>query len=276
MFAHQTVALNSDQLNAAGGYSSYPPSVCGRSISIQWGGKTISATIQDGTSLFLGIRLPPFAHVLTRSITCSTECPTCPYGGLDLSAGLFSAFASHDVGVIYGTWWYNDGSHQPEVTKEEPKWTPPATTSTTPAWTPPTTSSTPEWTPTTTWTPPAPTSTSTSSTPAYTPEPTSTSVASTSSVAASSSALSSSLAFGASSVLSSGGASAGASGSAARSGAAFTLSGAASAAASASGSASPGASVKGGEVLENNLEMIGSLVDLMGKTVCNANANCEA
>lgn len=45
------------------------------------------------------------------------ECPTCPYGGLDLSAGLFTAFASHDAGVIYGTWWYNDGTNQETTTE---------------------------------------------------------------------------------------------------------------------------------------------------------------
>lgn len=44
----QTVALNTDQLDAAGGYgSSGVPSVCGDSITISYGGKTAVATIQD-------------------------------------------------------------------------------------------------------------------------------------------------------------------------------------------------------------------------------------
>ncbi|KAJ9118237.1 hypothetical protein QFC22_004144 [Naganishia vaughanmartiniae] len=99
------------------------------------------------------------------------ECPTCPYGGLDMSIALFEKFASQDEGVASITWWYNDGSDKP-TTSEAPApptstYTPPTstyvappTTSTTPAWTPPattheepkTTSTTPAWTSTTsTW-----------------------------------------------------------------------------------------------------------------------------
>lgn len=57
------VAQNSDQYG-----SGYPGPNCGKSISISYGGKTLTATIAD-------------------------ECPTCPYGGLDMSRGLFDAFA---------------------------------------------------------------------------------------------------------------------------------------------------------------------------------------
>ncbi|KAL7409978.1 RlpA-like double-psi beta-barrel-protein domain-containing protein-containing protein, partial [Mrakia frigida] len=67
-----TVALNSAQLSAAGG--GYPNSLCGSQISITYNGKTTQATIQD-------------------------ECPTCPWGGLDLSMDLFTFFADHSVGV---------------------------------------------------------------------------------------------------------------------------------------------------------------------------------
>lgn len=46
------------------------------------------------SSIFVGLR-----PALTDATFPFAECPTCPYVGLDLSAGLFSAFASHDVGV---------------------------------------------------------------------------------------------------------------------------------------------------------------------------------
>lgn len=48
----------------------------------------------SSVSPFVGLR----PNVPCAPLTFA-ECPTCPYGGLDLSAGLFSAFASHDVGV---------------------------------------------------------------------------------------------------------------------------------------------------------------------------------
>ncbi|KZT00348.1 uncharacterized protein LAESUDRAFT_709032 [Laetiporus sulphureus 93-53] len=55
---------------------------CGKSITIEYDGKTAQATIAD-------------------------ECPGCPSGGLDLTESLFEHFASLDVGVIYGDWYYN-------------------------------------------------------------------------------------------------------------------------------------------------------------------------
>ncbi|KAI0036277.1 RlpA-like double-psi beta-barrel-protein domain-containing protein-containing protein, partial [Vararia minispora EC-137] len=66
------VALNSAQ---------YSPSQCGRQINLSYGGKTARATIVD-------------------------NCPGCPYGGLDLTEGLFEYFAPLPTGVIYGTWSY--------------------------------------------------------------------------------------------------------------------------------------------------------------------------
>lgn len=112
----------------------------------------------------------------STSATIMDECPGCPYGGLDLSRGLFNFFASESEGVLYGTWNFAGDSQPPPAT----------TTSTTPAWTPPTTtqetpstSSTPTPTSTTsTWSsspsvdswsqssnPPLPSSSSSSSTP---------------------------------------------------------------------------------------------------------------
>ncbi|TFK27322.1 hypothetical protein FA15DRAFT_551915, partial [Coprinopsis marcescibilis] len=52
---------------------------CFQQVTISFGGKRATATIMD-------------------------LCPGCPYGGLDLSRGLFSFFASQDVGVISASW----------------------------------------------------------------------------------------------------------------------------------------------------------------------------
>ncbi|KAK7466950.1 hypothetical protein VKT23_004014 [Stygiomarasmius scandens] len=114
------VALNSAQYGGG-----YPGPNCFKSITMQYNGKTTQATIMD-------------------------ECPGCPYGGLDLSRGLFTFFAPESEGVLTGTWWFNDGSgsggSDPTTSSSE--------------WTPPSTSSTPEWTPPTfTWEPPSTSST---------------------------------------------------------------------------------------------------------------------
>ncbi|WVF72245.1 hypothetical protein IAT40_007057 [Kwoniella sp. CBS 6097] len=123
------VAQNSAQYGGG-----YPGPNCGRSITISYGGKQVSATIAD-------------------------ECPTCDYGGLDMSEGLFTQFADTGAGVFYMSWWYNDESQQQ-----------PTTTSSTP-------------TPTSTYTPP----TSTYVEPSTTPTPTSTYVEPSTSAAASTS-----------------------------------------------------------------------------------------
>ncbi|WRT67092.1 uncharacterized protein IL334_004058 [Kwoniella shivajii] len=135
------VAQNSAQYGGG-----YPGPNCGRSITISYGGKQVTATIAD-------------------------ECPTCPYGGLDMSRGLFTQFASEGAGVFYMTWWYNDESQEATTTSEKPKttatstYTPPTSTYVEPSTTP---------TPTSTYVEP-----STSSSP--TPTPTSTVESSTSS-----------------------------------------------------------------------------------------------
>ncbi|KAJ7940822.1 plant expansin [Mycena leptocephala] len=108
---------------ASFGYS-YPSKYCGKSITMTYNGKTTNAKIMDA-------------------------CPGCPSpGGLDLSPGLFSFFASQDAGVIYGTWWFDDdsdggGDDTPTTTK-------------TTHHTTPTTTHTTHTTPTTTYTPPPP------------------------------------------------------------------------------------------------------------------------
>ncbi|EGN95475.1 hypothetical protein SERLA73DRAFT_186504 [Serpula lacrymans var. lacrymans S7.3] len=157
------VALNTPQYGGG-----YPGPECFKQITIEYNGKTAQATIMD-------------------------ECPGCPYGGLDFSEGLFDYFAAESVGVLYGTWYYSDGSgggggapssSSSQWTPPSSTWTPPSSTWTPPSttwqppppsstWTPPSSTWSPPpsstWTPpSTTWTPPATTSTSTWSTPSST------------------------------------------------------------------------------------------------------------
>jgi len=98
-----TVAVNVEQMTS---------SFCGKTISMTYGGRTTTATVQD-------------------------TCPGCPWGGLDLSPGLFSFFAPQSVGIIYGEWEFVDGTDsQPHTTTS--KKPPPPPTST---WHPPPTTS---------------------------------------------------------------------------------------------------------------------------------------
>jgi len=151
------VALNSPQLDAYGGYVNGVPSTCFDSITITYNGMTQVATIKD-------------------------ECPTCGWGSLDMSEGLFSSFADLGVGVFPITWWFNTGgsdtgsapsSDNNGGDQQTPttQWQAPPTT-TQPAWTPPpptTTSSSSVYVPppsptTNSTTPPAPTPSSTTTT----------------------------------------------------------------------------------------------------------------
>ncbi|EJU04775.1 hypothetical protein DACRYDRAFT_20399 [Dacryopinax primogenitus] len=142
------VALNTPQY---GGGSPGPE--CFKMITITYNGNTQQAQIMD-------------------------ECPSCNYGDLDMSRGLFDSFASEDLGEFQMTWWYNDAApppSQPTTSTQDPPtstWQPPPTTS---QWQPPSTTST-STTPT-----PTPTSTSTS-----TSQTTSSSTSSTSSSSSSS------------------------------------------------------------------------------------------
>jgi expansin (peptidoglycan-binding protein) len=47
--------------------------------------------------------------VTVGGIEVLDECPTCAYGSLDLSPGLFQSFANTDAGTVQITWWF-DGS----------------------------------------------------------------------------------------------------------------------------------------------------------------------
>ncbi|KAG6815875.1 hypothetical protein H0H87_010618 [Tephrocybe sp. NHM501043] len=117
------VALNSNQYGGG-----YPGPNCFKKISMTYNGKTTTATITD-------------------------ECPGCPYGGLDLSRGLFKFFAPESEGVLTGTWnFIGDGGDDDTPTTSTyvvPKTT--STKHTTSTWTPD---------PTTFWTPEPTTSTS--------------------------------------------------------------------------------------------------------------------
>ncbi|KAF6756906.1 hypothetical protein DFP72DRAFT_892675 [Ephemerocybe angulata] len=66
----------------------FQKSDCGKTISLQYEGKTAEAVIWD-------------------------ICPECPSNGLDLSKGLFTHFASESIGVLYGTWNFGSGGGAP-------------------------------------------------------------------------------------------------------------------------------------------------------------------
>ncbi|KAI0315844.1 hypothetical protein OF83DRAFT_1130054 [Amylostereum chailletii] len=55
---------------------------CGRILTISYKDKTARAKVVD-------------------------ECPGCPYGGLDLTEGLFSYLAPLGDGVIQAQWWFD-------------------------------------------------------------------------------------------------------------------------------------------------------------------------
>ncbi|KAI5452420.1 hypothetical protein NCC49_000583 [Naganishia albida] len=161
-------------LGACGNYNHEPDFVVALN-SAQYGGG------YPGPECFKYITItggPKNGHAVAQIVD---ECPTCPYGGLDMSIALFEQFATQDDGVASITWWYNDGSDAPApapepTTSHTPTstWVPPPSTSTTPAWTPPaTTEQAPpssSWTPSSTWVAPttsssvwvAPTTSSTS------------------------------------------------------------------------------------------------------------------
>ncbi|KAJ3566324.1 hypothetical protein NP233_g7077 [Leucocoprinus birnbaumii] len=150
------VALNSAQYGGG-----YPGPNCWRKIVMQIGDKKTTATITD-------------------------ECPGCPYGGLDLTRGLFEFFDSLDVGVLSGNWWFADegddgGSPPPPPKKTTTTYKPKPTTT----WKPDPPKPTTHYTPTTTHTTEQHTSTTHSSTHSSTQSSSASSSAASSHVAAS-------------------------------------------------------------------------------------------
>ncbi|KAI0062182.1 hypothetical protein BV25DRAFT_1787957, partial [Artomyces pyxidatus] len=75
-FPDQVVALNSAQFGGG-----YPGPNCFKMITLTVGSKSTQAQIVD-------------------------ECPGCPFGGLDLTEGLFTFFADESVGVLTGSWTF--------------------------------------------------------------------------------------------------------------------------------------------------------------------------
>ncbi|KAH8833550.1 RlpA-like double-psi beta-barrel-protein domain-containing protein-containing protein [Flagelloscypha sp. PMI_526] len=88
------VALNSAQYGGG-----YPGPQCFKKIKMTYKGKTATATIMD-------------------------ECPGCPFGGLDLTEGLFEFFDNKDKGVLSGEWSFSDGGDDGGDDDDEPKTTP--------------------------------------------------------------------------------------------------------------------------------------------------------
>lgn len=67
----------------------------------------------------------PSSSYSQRTPECH-QCPGCPYGGLDLTRGLFEFFAPLGVGVLDGDWWFADQAPEPAPAPPKPK---PKTTS---------------------------------------------------------------------------------------------------------------------------------------------------
>ncbi|KAF8831478.1 hypothetical protein HHX47_DHR1000570 [Lentinula edodes] len=127
------------QTNQPGDFQYNGGQYCFQMITITVGGKTTQAQIMDEVGIE-STRRPSVTHV-----SASTQCPGCPYGGLDFSEGLFQYFASLDEGVLTGSWNFDSGATSTSATPTS-TYTPPTST-----WSPPpSTSSTSTWTPTST------------------------------------------------------------------------------------------------------------------------------
>jgi len=84
--------VSGKQFDVGGGY---PGPQCFKFITMKYKGKTAKAQIMDRV-----IQLWRFEFLLILQY----QCPGCPYGGLDLSEGLFSHFSDLGEGVLYGSW----------------------------------------------------------------------------------------------------------------------------------------------------------------------------
>ncbi|KAF8968394.1 hypothetical protein BDZ97DRAFT_1655061 [Flammula alnicola] len=207
--------------------SGYPGPHCFEQIVMTYNGKTTTATIMD-------------------------SCPGCPYGGLDLSRGLFDFFASEALGVLSGDWSF--ASNAAAATTTTTKAANVAPTTTTKAAVVPTTTSTKKAI--TTTAPIVAAAQVTTSTRPASAAPTTTSthkvVATTSTSASATAALSSSLA-------------------AARSSAASLAASFSSLAPSATSSAN--AATNTTAVVEENLQMINALLTKLGDIIMSATLN---
>ena len=90
------------QFDVGGGY---PGPQCFKFITMKYKGKTAKAQIMDRV-----IRHWRFELLLI--LQC--QCPGCPYGGLDLSEGLFSHFSDLSEGVLSGSWSFTSTGPEDE------------------------------------------------------------------------------------------------------------------------------------------------------------------
>ncbi|KAG6372017.1 hypothetical protein JVT61DRAFT_8717 [Boletus reticuloceps] len=91
------VALNVEQFGPG-----FPGEYCFKTITIWINGARATATITDKVRSVLALITCSFLS------TFETQCEGCPWGGLDLSRGLFDYFAPEAQGVIYASWWFDD------------------------------------------------------------------------------------------------------------------------------------------------------------------------
>lgn len=89
------VAMNSPDFDGG--------AACGKTITIQYRGKTMHATVRD-------------------------ECPTCGPHGIDMSEGLFTSFASTYIGEIYVDWYFGGGDPPAPTHTKAPPPPPPSPT----------------------------------------------------------------------------------------------------------------------------------------------------
>lgn len=92
-------------------------------ITIDYKGKSTQAQIVDEVS-HVCLRFPCWTYYL--------QCPGCPYGGLDMSSGLFQFFEPDlGVGVLQVDWHFSDqGAPPPPPTQDTPSTEPPLPKST--------------------------------------------------------------------------------------------------------------------------------------------------
>lgn len=107
------IAMNSDQYG-----SGYPGPQCFKYLTIEGNGVTVSG------------------------VEVLDECPTCAYGSLDMSPGLFTHFAGTDAGTVAITWWFEDGSGSSTTSTTPTSTYTPTTTS---QYVAPSSSSTSQW-----------------------------------------------------------------------------------------------------------------------------------
>src|SRR6266436_6972820 len=99
--------------------------MCGKAITITYNGKTANAVVDDKVNFLCHpVLLAPCVSSLPP------QCPVCPFGGLDLTEGLFNFLAGGlGAGVIYADWTVGGGGGDaPARTTSSPPPPPPSPT----------------------------------------------------------------------------------------------------------------------------------------------------